>query len=113
MNESPLTEDWLDVRLREEAPYIDDAGFTNSVMKELPDRGSLRTQRAIIILLAAIFSAVLAYFASGEGWFVRQAVTRALSFPPLLVLGSATACGLLLSAAGLWAALARERGRAA
>ena len=28
MNELPQTEDWLDARLREEAPYIDDAGFT-------------------------------------------------------------------------------------
>ncbi|MEY2493492.1 MAG: hypothetical protein QOH24_2443 [Verrucomicrobiota bacterium] len=112
MNEPPLPEDWLDARLREEAPYIDDAGFTSRVMKQLPARGSLRTQRAIIIFLAAIFSVVLAYFASGEGWFVRQAVARALTLSPLLVLGSAAACGLLLSAAGLWAALVRERGRA-
>jgi len=28
MNELPQTEDWLDTRLRDAAPYIDDAGFT-------------------------------------------------------------------------------------
>jgi hypothetical protein len=112
MNEPPVTEDWLDVRLREEAPYIDDAGFSKRVVTKLPDRRSLRTQRAVIIFLAAVFSVVIAYFASGEGWFVREAVARALTLPPLLVLGSAAACGLLLSAAGLWAALARGRGQA-
>ena len=110
MKETQPTEDWLDVRLREEMPYIDDSGFTRRVMKQLPRRGSWRVQRSIIIFVATILSAVVAYFASGEGWFVREAVARALTFPPLVVLGMSLAFGLLVLGAGLWAALTRVRG---
>jgi hypothetical protein len=109
MNEVPQTQDWLDARLREEAPYIDDAGFTGRVMKQLPRRRSLRTQRAIIILTATILSVVIAYFASGEGWFVREALVRAATLPPLVVFAFVLGCGLLLIVGGLWAALTRIR----
>ena len=109
MNELPQTEDWLDRRLREEAPYIDDAGFTRRVMKQLPRHGSFRTQRAIILLTATIVSVVIAYFGSGEGWFVREALVRAASLPPLVMLGFILACGVLLFVGGLWAALTRAR----
>ena len=109
MNELPQTEDWLNTRLREEAPYIDDAGFTRRVMKQLPRRHSLRAQRAIIILTATIVSVVIAYFGSGEGWFVREALVRAATLPPLTVFGFIIACGLLLIVGGLWAALTRIR----
>ena len=105
----PQTEDWLDKQLREEAPYIDDSGFTGRVMKQLPRRHSLRTQRAIIILTATIVSVVIAYFGSGEGWFVREALVRAATLPPLTVFGFVIACGLLLIVGGLWAALTRIR----
>src|SRR5439155_471078 len=87
MKELPQTEDWLDMRLRDAAPYIDDAGFTGRVMKQLPRRHALRTQRTIIILTATIVSVVIAYFGSGEGWFVREALVRAATLPPLTVLG--------------------------
>src|SRR5207237_5846475 len=100
MNELPQTEDWLDLRLREEAPYIDDAGFTGRLMKQLPQHHSLRTQRAIIILTATIVSVVIAYFGSGEGWFVREALVRAATLPPLAVFGVVIACGLLLIVGG-------------
>lgn len=113
MNLPPPSEDWLDARLREEALYIDDDGFTNRVMSQLPRPSSFRTQRAIVIVVAAVVSVIVAYFASGEGWFVREAVARALTLPPLLVLGAAAASGALLSTAGLWAALARLRSQAA
>jgi hypothetical protein len=113
MNELAPMEDWLDARLREEAPYIDDAGFTARVMKQLPRHSSWRVQRAIIIFVATLLSAIVAYFASGEGWFVREAIARALTFPPLVVLGVASGCGLLVLAGGLWAALTREGGNIA
>ena len=109
MNELPQTEDWLDTRLRDAAPYIDDAGFTGRVMKQLPHHHSLRIQRAIIILTATIVSVVIAYFGSGEGWFVREALVRAATLPPLTVFGFVLACGLLLIVGGLWAALTRTR----
>ena len=34
--DNQFQEDWLDTRLREEAPYIDDDGFTAKVIQQLP-----------------------------------------------------------------------------
>ena len=109
MNELSQTEDWLDTRLRDAAPYIVDAGFTERVVKQLPRGRALRTQRAIILLTATIVSVVIAYFGSGEGWFVREALVRAATLPPLTVFGFVLACGLLLIVGGLWAALTQTR----
>jgi len=84
-------DDLLDARLRDETPYIDDAGFTRRVMKQLPrHRVSWSSQRSFIILAATILSVVVAYFASGEGMFVL------------------VACGITMTVAGLWVALARR-----
>jgi len=52
---------------------------------------------------------VIAYFGSGEGWFVRAALVRAATLPPLTMFGFVIACGLLLIVGGLWAALIRIR----
>jgi hypothetical protein len=101
----------LDARLRHEAPYIDDAGFTARVMKQLPRRRwSWSTQRAFIIFAATLVSVVIAYFASGEGMFVQDAFARAASLRPLQLLLLVFACGTGMTIAGLWAALARTRG---
>jgi len=101
----------LDARLRDETPYIDDAGFTARVMKQLPSRRRFpwSTQRAFIILAATILSVVIAYFASGEGMFVHDAFARVSSLRPLQLLLLIFACGTGMTVAGLWAALARTR----
>ena len=52
---------------------------------------------------------MIAYFGSGEGWFVREALVRAATLPPLTILAFVLACGLLLIVGGLWAALTRTR----
>ena len=101
----------LDARLRDEAPYLDDAGFTARVMKQLPRRRlSWSTQRALIIFAATLVSVVIAYFASGEGMFVHDAFARAANLRPLQLLLLVFACGTGMTIAGLWAALARTRG---
>jgi hypothetical protein len=100
----------LDARLRDETPYIDDAGFTARVMKQLPRRRfSWSTQRAFIIFAATILSVVIAYFASGEGMFVQDAFARVSGLRPLQLLLLIFACGAGMTIAGLWAALARTR----
>ena len=104
-------DDLLDARLRDETPYIDDAGFTARVMKQLPHRRfSWSTQRAFIILAATILSVVIAYFASGEGMFVHDAFARISGLRPLQLLLLIFACGTGMTIAGLWAALTRTRG---
>ena len=103
-------DDLLDVRLREETSYIDDDGFTALVMKKLPARPrSLETQRSVVIFGAAILSAIVAYFASGEGMFMQQAFARLMLLPPLQLLILFVTCGITMLLIGLWAALARTR----
>jgi hypothetical protein len=103
-------DDLLDARLREEAPYIDDDGFTARVMQQLPSRpSSLQLQRSIVILSAAILSVVVAYFASGEGMFMRQAFAWLASLPPLQLLTLLVGGGLATLSGGMWAALSRAR----
>ncbi len=104
-------DDLLDARLRDETPYIDDAGFTARVMKQLPHRRlSWSTQRAFIIFAATIVSVVIAYFASGEGMFVHDAFAQAANLRPVQLLLLVFTCGTGMTIAGLWAALTRTRG---
>ena len=102
-------DDLLDARLRDEAPYIDDAGFTTRVMKQLPRRRlSWNKQRAVVIFIATIVSVVVAYFASGEGLFVHDAFARISGLQPLQLFLVIVACGITMTIAGLWAALTRR-----
>jgi hypothetical protein len=100
----------LDTRLREETLYLDDAGFTARVMKQLPRRRfALSTQRNLVIFIATIVSVVIAYFASGEGMFVHDAFARAATLQPVQLLLIICACATVMTVAGLWAALTRAR----
>jgi hypothetical protein len=102
-------DDLLDTRLRDETPYIDDAGFARRVMKQLPGRRvSWSTQRSLIILAVTILSVVVAYFASGEGMFVHDAFAQISALRPLQLLLVILACGTAMTIAGLWAALTRR-----
>ena len=104
-----LLDDLLDARLRDETPYIDDAGFTARVMKQLPRRRvSWSSLRSFIILVATILSVVVAYFASGEGMFVHDAFAQMSGLQPLQLLLVILACGTAMTIAGLWAALTRR-----
>jgi hypothetical protein len=102
-------DDLLDARLRDGTPYVDDAGFTARVMKQLPRRRvSWSSQRSLIIFVATIVSVVIAYFASGEGMFVHDAFARMSGLRPMQLLLVIFACGMAMTVAGLWAALTRR-----
>jgi hypothetical protein len=103
-------DDLLDARLRDETPYIDDDGFAARVMKQLPARPrSFQMQRSLVILSAAIVSAIVAYFASGEGMFVRDTFARLVVLPPLQLLLLLLVCGTAMILGGAWAAFSRTR----
>src|SRR5205085_11747210 len=94
-------DDLLDTRLRDEMPYIDDAGFTTRVMQQLPRRRlSWSTQRAFIIFAATLLSVVIAYFASGEGMFVHDAFARLSGLRPLQLLLLVFVLGTVVTIAG-------------
>jgi len=106
-----LKEDWLDTRLRDDAAYIDDAGFTARVVQKLPARSVRYSVRAAILLGLTVIASVIVYLLSGGGWFIAEGMSRIAQLPlPMIWLGAAVA-GLLLMAGGLFAALSSADGR--
>lgn len=99
--------DWLDAKLREEAPYIDDAGFTGSVMQKLPARRATRSLRSVILMLAAIFASAAAYLLSGGGRFIYEGFARAELFSPLTILIAALCVGVVMVGCAAYAAAKR------
>lgn len=103
-------EDWLDQKLREATPYIDDEGFTARVLQQLPPpqrRHDLL--RAVILLGMAFLASVLAYVVSGGGRFVSVTFDRLAALPALWVFALALTSGLVIAAAGATAAVSRSR----
>ena len=104
-----LQEDWLDRRLREEMPYIDDAGFTAQVVQKLPAQGSRHSLRAWILISITLLASVVTYFASDGGRFLIVAAYRFASMPLLFISLVAICATLVATAVGAGAALAQAR----
>jgi len=103
-------EDWLDQKLREATPYIDDEGFTARVLQQLPPpRRRHDLLRAVILLGMAFLASVLAYVVSGGGRFVSVTFERLAALPALWVFALALSSGLVIAAAGATAAVSRSR----
>lgn len=104
-----IQEDWLDARLRAEVPYIDDAGFSARVVAQLPVHPARRSLRAVILLAATIVASALAYLVSDNGRFIVEAFARLEKWPLPMLAILATICGLLATAVGSMAAIAKTR----
>lgn len=109
--EEKLQEDWLDARLRDEASYIDDAGFTSTVVQKLPTRRVRRSYRAFILLGVTLAACVAAYLLSGGSWFIAEAATSLAMMPVTVIWLCAAAATVLVMAGGLAAALSKTRSR--
>jgi hypothetical protein len=106
-----LQEDLLDARLREEAGYIDDAGFTASVVQKLPADRVRHPLRAVILLGVTLLASVIVYRLSGGGWFIAEGVTRIALLPVAFIWLCAAGATVLVMAGGLIAALSKTGGR--
>jgi hypothetical protein len=104
-------EDWLDTRLREEAAYIDDGGFTARVIQQLPTRRA-RSFRAAIIFCVTLLGSAITYSVSDGGKFMIAAVNRLASMPIWFGCLIAICCGLVMTAIATGAALSKVRERA-
>ena len=109
--EEKLQEDWLDARLRDEAPYLDDAGFTSRVVQKLPARQVRRSYRALIMLGITVAACIAAFWFAGGTSLAIDAYANMAMLPVLWMWIFAAAVGVLLMAGGLAAALSRSRGR--
>ena len=109
--EEKVQEDWLDARLRDEAAYIDDAGFTSRIVQKLPARTVRRSSRAAILLAVTIAASVVAYFLAGGTWFVAERLTLLAMMPVTTMLLTAVTITALIMAGGLAMALSKTRSR--
>ena len=109
--EEKLQEDWLDARLRDEAPYLDDAGFTSRVVQKLPARQVRRSYRAFILLGITLAACFAAYVLAGGSSLFFDAFTSVAMMPVTWMWVCAAVAAFLVMAGGLAAALSRSRGR--
>jgi len=106
-----LQGDSLDARLREEASYIDDAGFTAAVVRKLPAQRVRRSYRAAILLAVTAVASVVVYLLAGNSGFIAEAVTRVVFMPLSLIYLLAIGAGLLLMGLSVGAAISKTRGQ--
>ena len=106
-----LQEDLLDGRLRDEAPYLDDAGFTSKVVQKLPARQVRRSYRAFILIGITLAACIAAFWFAGGTSLAFDAYANVAMLPVMWMWIFAAAVGVLLMAGGLAAAVSRSRGR--
>ena len=109
--EEKLQEDSLDARLRDEAPYIDDAGFTSRVVQKMPARQVRRSYRALILVGITLAASIAAYLLAGGSNFAFDTFANVAFLPKTTILIFAGIAGVLVMVGGLAAALSRVRGR--
>ncbi len=105
-----IQEDWLDVRLREETSYIDDAGFTKLVVQQLPTQRAARNSfRGALLLAITVLACVVTYFVSDGGRFITSAIEALAAMPLWMVSMIALFCGIFGTATAGYVAYVRGR----
>jgi hypothetical protein len=95
--------------LRDEAPYIDDAGFTARVMQQLPAARPRYSFRNVLLICLTLLGSVLTYIASSGGKFIGVGIDKMASLPTLWILTLALLCSVAFSSIATAAAIARIR----
>ena len=106
-----LQEDGLDARLRDDASYIDDAGFTSGVVQKLPARQVRRSYRAFLLLGITLAACLAAFWLAGGTSFAFDTYANMAMMPVTWMWVTAAAAAILVMAGGLAAAVSRSRGR--
>jgi hypothetical protein len=104
-----IYEDPLDRQLREAMPYIDDDGFTARVLQRLPPpRRQRDSLRAVILFGVTLLASVLGFVLSENGRFITVAIERVAALPILGLFALTLTSGMLVTAVGLLAAIAKS-----
>ncbi|HEX8077677.1 MAG TPA: DUF5056 domain-containing protein [Chthoniobacterales bacterium] len=109
--EEKLQEDWLDARLRDEAPYIDDAGFTSRVVQKMPARHVRRSYRAFILIGITVAACLAAFWLAGGISFAIDAYASFVMMPLRTIWAGLIIATAVVMSGGLALALTRSRGR--
>ena len=100
--------DWLDKKLQEAAPYIEDDGFTARVLQQLPrPQPRLQFLRPFILVGASAFASALTYVLSDGGRFIIVEMFKLTTIPTVWVVAFALASGMLVLAGGTVAAMSK------
>jgi hypothetical protein len=104
-----IYEDPVDRQFREAMPYIDDDGFTARVLQRLPPpRRQRDSLRAVILFGVTLLASVLGFVLSENGRFITVAIERVAALPILGLFALALTSGMLVTAVGLLAAIAKS-----
>ena len=108
MNEE-MEQDWLDKKLQDAAPYIEDDGFTARVLQQLPV-AQVRWQflRPFILIVSSAFASALTYVLSDGGRFIIVEMFKVTTIPTVWVVAFALASGMLVMAGGIVAAMSKS-----
>jgi hypothetical protein len=107
--EQQLDDERLDALFREEAPYIDDAGFTARVVQQLPAPRRSRSSRNVILLGFTIIATLSAYLLSGGAAFLAEEASFLVAMPFATVCVLAAISAVLVTVVGGWAAMSKAR----
>jgi hypothetical protein len=100
--------DWLDKKLQEAAPYIEDDGFTARVLQQLPrPQPRLQFLRPFILVGASALASALTYVLSDGGRFIIVEMFKLTTIPTVWVVAFALASGMLVLAGGAVAAMSK------
>ena len=101
-----IQDDWLDRKLQEAAPYIEDDGFTARVLRQLPPPvRQIEFLRSFILVAMSALASALTYVLSDGGRFILVEMFRLTTIPTLWVVAFALASGMLVMAGGIFAAM--------
>ena len=104
-----MEQDWLDKKLQEAAPYIEDDGFTARVLQQLPrPQARLQFLRPFILVTASAIASALTYVLSDGGRFIIVEMFKVTTIPTVWVVGFALASGMLVMAGGIAAAMSKS-----
>ncbi len=101
-----IQDDWLDKKLQEAAPYIEDDGFTARVLRSLPQpMRRIEFLRSFILVAMSALASALTYVLSDGGRFILVEMFRLTTIPTLWVVVFALTSGMLVMAGGIFAAM--------
>jgi hypothetical protein len=101
-----IQDDWLDRKLQEAAPYIEDGGFTARVLQQLPQPWRrMEFLRSFILVAMSALASALTYVLSDGGRFILVEMFRLTTITTVWVVAFALASGMLVMAGGIFAAM--------
>ena len=101
-----IQDDWLDKKLQEAAPYIEDDGFTARVLRSLPQPvRRIEFLRSFILVAMSALASALTYVLSDGGRFIVVEMFRLTTIPTVWVVVFALASGMIVMAGGIFAAM--------